>query len=212
MLESSIFAGNINIYKQKQMKVIISSAIILLIINISYGQNDTITDSRDNQKYLTVKIGNQIWTAQNMNFKTTGSYCYGGKPEMCKKYGRLYSWEAAKSVCPDGWHLPSDEEWQELESYLGMSSNELIKKDEWRGTDQGQKLLEDKSIGFNILLAGYRNPPSNYFLKDMQAFFWTSTEEGSQAYFRQFMKGLPQIFRRPRAKSWAMSVRCVKDE
>jgi uncharacterized protein (TIGR02145 family) len=175
------------------------------------SQNDTLTDGRDGQTYLTVTIGNQIWTAQNMNFKLPGSYCYANKSTNCEEFGRLYTWTAAKDVCPDGWHLPSDEEWQELETFLGMSESELTKSDDWRGTDQGKKLIDDPAVGFNILMGGYRNPPSNYFLMNMQAFFWTSTEQGSQAYFRQFMKGLPQIFRRPRVKNWAMSVRCVKD-
>ena len=82
----------------------------------SYGE---LLDKRDNQVYRTVVISNHVWTAQNMNFKTEDdslaqSWCYDDKFENCKKYGRLYNWEAAKKVCPEGWHLPTADEWLEL--------------------------------------------------------------------------------------------------
>ena len=185
---------------------------IILFSNYIISQNNTLTDNRDGKEYETVKIGQQTWMAENLNFNIDKSYCYANNVANCDLYGRLYTWEAAKNVCPEGWHLPSDGEWVQLESHLGMNESELLKKDDWRGTDQGQQLIENHDLGFNILLAGYRNPPSNYFLMGMQAFFWSSTEVGGQAWFRQFMTGIPQIFRRTREKSWAMSVRCVKDE
>lgn len=74
-------------------------------------------DAQGNE-YKTVKIGNQLWMAENLNLKTTGSWCYGNKPSNCKKYGRLYTWKAAMENCPDGWHLPSDDEWEELKNFV----------------------------------------------------------------------------------------------
>ena len=176
------------------------------------AQNDTLVDVRDGQKYETTIIGEQIWMAENLNYKTEKySYCYAGKKANCDKYGRLYRWNSASKACPEGWHLPTDEEWQTLEKELGMADNQLTKENTWRGTDQATKLFSDTTVNFNMLLGGYHNPPSNSFLGGMQSFFWTATNTESHAWYRQMRKGSGQIFRRTRPKSWGMSVRCVKD-
>jgi len=172
---------------------------------------DSLVDERDGQIYKTVVIGDKVWMAENLNFVTQKSWCYASKEENCHEHGRLYFLDAALKACLSGWHLPSDEEWKELEKHLGMPEKELNKTNTWRGTDQGTKLLSDTSLGFNILLAGYRNPPANNMLKDLQAFFWTSTAQNGFGYMRQFYVKSPKIFRRTRPKSWAFSVRCVKD-
>lgn len=82
---------------------------------------DTVVDMRDKRVYRTVKIGEQDWMAENLKFKTkSGSTVYPRDPIHEDVYGRLYSWEAALVACQEGWHLPSDDDWKELEGYLGM--------------------------------------------------------------------------------------------
>jgi uncharacterized protein (TIGR02145 family) len=83
----------------------------------------TFTDSRDGTIYKTVKIGTQTWMAENLNYDAGRrvSVCSGNSEEGCAEYGRLYDWETAKRVCPDGWHLPSYTEWNVLIKYVGGS-------------------------------------------------------------------------------------------
>jgi uncharacterized protein (TIGR02145 family) len=184
---------------------------ILIINNLSAQTGNKIIDARDGKEYKWVKIGEQVWMAQNLNFQCNGSNCYLDKEENCKEFGRLYNLEAAKSVCPAGWHLPSDIEWQEFEKYLGMSETDLVKTNVWRGTNQGKRLVTDTTISFQLLYGGYRNPPSNYNLIKMQAFYWTSSEVQGSAWYRQLYEGIPQIFRSTKKGDWSFSVRCVKD-
>jgi uncharacterized protein (TIGR02145 family) len=116
-----------------------SSSSVYTNPNISYG---SFTDSRDSKTYRTVEIGTQTWMAENLNYKTDSSWCYGNKDSNCSKYGRLYSWAAAmglsssynkslwggsdvnhQGICPSGWHLPSDSEWTVLANYVSQTSN-----------------------------------------------------------------------------------------
>jgi uncharacterized protein (TIGR02145 family) len=80
-----------------------------------------ICDERDGKKYVYTQIDEQIWMAENLNYDICGSKCSGAdtNTETCDKYGRLYNWPMALTICPDGWHLPSYEEWMALIDYAG---------------------------------------------------------------------------------------------
>ena len=98
---------------------------------------DTLLDTRDGQKYRTVKIGTQTWMAQNLNYKVDSSWWYRNDADSGAKYGRLYQWDAAmdgyasstavpsgvQGICPIGWHLPSPNEWDILEIFIDASRN-----------------------------------------------------------------------------------------
>ncbi len=81
--------------------------------------SNTVKDLRDGQTYKTVKIGDQVWMAENLGHETTSSIC--GEKEFLTLYGCLYSWNEAKTVCPVGWHLPSQAEWNTLIEFVGDS-------------------------------------------------------------------------------------------
>ncbi len=94
---------------------------------VKKGSN-VLKDKRDGQKYEIVTIGNQIWMAENIAYETEKSSCYDGVPANGKEYGRLYTWEAAKTVCPDGWHLPTEAEWNTLLSQYGENTSDVYSK------------------------------------------------------------------------------------
>ena len=100
-------------------------------------------------------------------------------------YGLLYTYEAALRAIPEGWRLPTDEDWKKLERYLGMAESEVERENDWRGTTEGALLKEgEHGIGFNALFGGgkmYTDGYSNWYdnesfsRKGQNAYFWTST-------------------------------------
>jgi len=180
------------------------------------------TDSRDGKIYKTTKIKNQEWMAENLSFKVdNGSWNAGGSEEYAK-FGRLYTWDAAKKAVPLGWHLPSDAEWKQLEMVLGMSQEEADAT-EWRGTNIGIKLKAlnvwadtgkgTDDVGFTALPGGFRsNSSSTYYAINFHGYWWTASEyDNSTAWFRYLSYKSTQVFRKYSFKEEAYSVRCVKD-
>lgn len=177
---------------------------------------ESFKDSRDNQTYAAVQIGEQCWMAENLNYATSqGSWCYDESPANCNNYGRLYSWDAANgNICPSGWRLPTDADWRKLETTLGMSSSDASSIG-WRGSDEGTKLKVNGTTGFNVLMAGKKDP-GNMPFGDLNtfAYFWTSTTNAdvpSKAWRRTFSPSESRIFRGDFPKDYYFSVRCIKD-
>jgi uncharacterized protein (TIGR02145 family) len=143
-------------------------------------EKGTFIDSRDAKTYQTVKIGNQEWMAENLNYETENSYCYNDSTENCKKYGRLYTWEAALNACPSGWHLPTIEEFETLISNFGgkeYAGKKLKSLTGWNGVDK---------YGFNVLPAGSRGLDGRFSYAGMLANFWSATAtESDESYARE---------------------------
>ncbi len=100
----------------------------------SWGCGVPIVDRRDGKvhQYGTAKFGNQCWMTNNMRLDAEGKYCYDNVAANCETYGGMYTLYAARVICPEGWHLPSDAEWEKLKSYTVNFGNELVG---WRYDD-----------------------------------------------------------------------------
>jgi uncharacterized protein (TIGR02145 family) len=185
-------------------------------------------DNRDQQTYKIALIGNQVWMAENLNFDTTDSKCYSNSTANCEKYGRLYDWATAtalpsscnssscssqiqpkhKGVCPFGWHIPSDAEWDALIAFAGgnTAGTKLKAKSGWgsgNGTDD---------YGFSALPGGVGGSGS-YFGSVGSIGQWRSATESNAegAYCRNMLDSRAYVNRENNNKSAQYSVRCVLD-
>jgi len=169
----------------------------------------TITDP-DGNTYNTILLGNQCWMKENLKYNTGASWCYNNTSSNCDLYGRLYTFVAATTACPAGWHLPTDEEWKTLEIFLGMDPAQAALTG-WRGTDQGTQLKQGGSSGFEALMGGVYNLG---FFSDLgvAAYFWTSSpENASTSWTRTLKQTETQTGRYTGLKDNGMSVRCMLD-
>ena len=192
----------------------------------------TFTDARDGETYHTVKIGNQVWMAENLRFKAEGSFAAGNDEANVKKFGRLYTWTSAldipaefvdqspakdlamyekmkdknyQGIAPEGWHIPSNKEWEELMGNVDSRSNGA----EFRSACVWQKPGKD-SLGFFALPAGYRFDDGSFRHFGRRARFWSKDEYGKANAYRLSITensvDIEGVYR-----SDALSVRCVKN-
>lgn len=171
------------------------------------------TDPRDENIYRTVKIGKQRWFAKNLNLATPTSHCYEDKSENCERYGRLYKWDEAMKVCPNGWHLPSRAEFDTLVSIAGeLEAFRSMRRD---GDEDWHSQLGDfggtDEFGFSMLPAGaalYDDRDSRYYWRDLHtiSYFWSSTEIDYEVV------GYTNMRWGYRSKIHYFSVRCVMDD
>ncbi len=209
----------------------------------------TVTDI-DGNEYETVKIGDQWWMAENLKVThyrngdpiphvtdgtewsnlSSGAYCeHGNSSDNVATYGLLYNWYAvddSRNIAPEGWHVPSDAEWKQLEMYLGMSQSEADDYG-WRGTNEGSQLAgqadlwEDGSLennaefgtsGFNALPAGYRYNYGGFDDMGNGAYFWSSSEYTSHSAWSRYMGcNSSEVSRYDGNERDGFSVRCVRD-
>lgn len=186
----------------------------------------TFTDERDGNTYNWVRYGNLDWMAENFRYdladdnKTCRLYEVDSKPVDVNKYGRLYTHTGAENACPEGWRLPTDEDWKNLETQLGMSSSDANKKD-WRGNIAKRMLTEyDNAPALNLLLGGYYTPNmtmgmTGYRFMGSKAYYWTAstdTDKGESFYiFRECLYNNNGIRRQSTTDAFFMSVRYVRD-
>ena len=204
------------------MKIsLLISALLLIATSAFAATQESLVDKRDGKAYKTVKIGNQTWMAENLNYNVDSSFCYNNEESNCAKYGRLYKWNAAMKACPDGWHLPSKEEFEILFKFVGGAQ-----EDAWKWENAGKMLKStngwneyegkdgngNDAFGFSALPAGYRNGNGDFNNEGNRAYFWSSTESVSgSAYYMGLDFSKDDAFLNSFYKTHGFSVRCVKD-
>lgn len=182
----------------------------------------TLRDHQGNV-YSTVQIGGQLWMAENLVTDLPHSHCFEDVPLHCELFGRLYPWYVAMEACPAGWHLPTDEEWMQMERHLGMDSVEA-RFAYLRGEGVGGKLRSvshhwdffndgaTNQSGFTALPGGPRYRLGQYGMTGHNGTWWTATEVDSvMAWFRYVGHSHTKVGRLYNEKMDGHSVRCVKD-
>jgi len=232
-----------------QMKTLVPGETVTFYGTYIEQTTGTVTDI-DGNVYQTVKIGDQWWMAENLKVThyrngalipnvedgniwdtlTAGAYCnFDNDDGNVADYGRLYNWRAVddgRNIAPAGWHVPTDEEWKQLEMFLGMSQASADSIG-YRGTDEGGKLKEAGSShwshpntgatnesGFTARGAGYRDGMGNFCAWNYRTFFWTSTEQSSfESWYRRLEWDEARSLRSAYGYGIqpGFSVRCVKD-
>jgi uncharacterized protein (TIGR02145 family) len=173
----------------------------------TYKGSNIYTDSRDGKKYRVVKIGNQVWMAENLNYNANGSKCYDNIESNCQKYGRLYNWNTAKNACPKGWHLPSEAEWITLTDFGGVNNvgTKLKSASGWNNNGNGTDVY-----GFAALPGGF-GVPAGFSNVGYEGIWWSASEYNANSAYDRFMKSDSEnasLATPP--KSSLLSIRCLQ--
>ena len=180
--------------------------ILFILIGSDFIKEQGVFIDADGNKYKTVKIGEQIWMAENLKVtkdrdgNPIQSYCFNDDEKNCEKYGRLYTWDVALKLAPEGWHLPSDEEWKVLVDFLGGSNV------------SGKELAVGGSTGFEAFLAGGADFRGNYLYQDEYALIWSSTETSDERAYHQHVGKDGSSDHFAAMKGARISVRLLKDK
>jgi uncharacterized protein (TIGR02145 family) len=198
----------------------------------------SIYDKRDDNRYKTVAVGDDMWMAENLRFAAPGSFCYDDKDIRCRNYGRLYPWHVAmrlpedfiensmdstiqgavleehQGVCPEGWHIPKRDEWIRLGQFAVKKRKGLgaaLKSRE--GWAQGGSPANNAS-GFNALPAGSRYSSDGEFAElGTSAYFWAADGGGGMgASYWYLVNSKDDFTTEEDFERTAFSLRCVKNK
>jgi len=227
---------------------------ILFFAFTAHSGDNTLTYG--GKTYKTVKIGTQTWMAENLNYDVKGSKCYGesghvitdfdeddnpviktiSKKEAqdnCAKYGRLYDWKTANKVCPKGWHLPSNEDWDKLYRFVDgdtssvhndsrpyespMAGKHLKAKSGWNSHEKSDGNGTD-THGFSALPGGVGDSDGNFSYAGDIGYWWSESEGYPNFAFSRYLNydegaywhyGLTYLFKL--RIYFLFSVRCLQD-
>jgi uncharacterized protein (TIGR02145 family) len=211
--------------------------LVLFCTGLTGLKPQTVKDA-DGNNFKTIDIGNQTWMAANLkttkfndgsdipvvtNDKswyglTTPAYCWFNNDSSSNKaaYGALYNWFAVSSgkLCPEGWHVPSDEEWTALTTYLGGESIAGSKLKE-AGTTHWKNTTRETSneTGFSALPGGFRNLYGKFSNIRSYGTWWSrASQEGQRYAWARTMNKTNQAYRAYFYMKSGFSVRCLKDK
>ena len=219
---------------KKTYKIPFAILIVTIIFSFDVNTSTSQVTDKDGNTYKIVTIGKQIWMAENLNVEhyrngdvipqvqdkeewdalTTGAWCYyDNNSGNGTTYGKLYNWYAVndpRGLAPEGWHVPGDAEWIKLTDFLGgaeIAGNKMKSNNGWDENGNGTN-----SSGFTAIPGGYRNHEGYYTNISKNGLFWTSTEFSStNAWFRNVIGNIPDVYNPNYGKDFGLSVRCLKD-
>ncbi len=180
-------------------------------------EREAVPKDAEGYVYETVEIAGQVWFAENLRtaeHMNGESWCYENDEANCEIFGRLYDWEAAVVACPEGWVLPSDEDWQKLGNYVGddeMLGAKLKSLDFW-DIEEEEEFENFDEYAFNLLPAG-QYVDGYFYEQGDAAFFWTSTAKDSgPIWSRSLRSESNEVVRSLFSSEHAFSVRCIREE
>jgi uncharacterized protein (TIGR02145 family) len=228
----------------KKLRLVVSCTIVCCMLAGSCTHEGGVTDI-DGNTYQTVRIGSQEWMAENLKTtryrdgsdiecpgtdddswenNTSGAYAWHDNDINNKEtYGALYNWPAvnsARGLCPEGWHIPTDTEWQTLVDYLGgeeiaggsmkSTRTEPEAHPRWDSPNTGAT----NHSGFAALPGGLRRSDGTFRESGVYSAWWAATEDDAtetEAWHRSISYFDTLVFHFVYGKGSGMSIRCVKD-
>jgi uncharacterized protein (TIGR02145 family) len=181
--------------------ILLLSLSFLYLTSVIHAQESvqgTLKDSRDNTIYQTVQIGDQIWMAENLSYFSDSSVCYDNYNTNCYIYGRLYTWEEAKEVCPKGWRLPTKRDFEILLNNFPDGAYPF--------------LVNEDETGFNALFGGWQYDDGEFSSKGFYGEWWSSTQ-GDNGYV--WSLSISKYYKSADlggSQARALSVRCIKNK
>lgn len=185
----------------------------------SYG---AMTDPRDGKEYKTFEIMGKVWMAENLNYADSvstpslkgNSWCYDNDEAKCEELGRFYTWDVAMEVCPDGWHLPTNSEWENLFAAVDEFGNAgaLLKSESgWVNGGNGTD-----ASGFAALPAGLSYSDGRSYYAGDYAHFWSASQSededaGDYAYYVLLYSSHRYVNLSNYFKTYGYSVRCLQN-
>jgi len=195
---------------------------------LCYSVGASLCDGRDGKSYKLVVIGTQTWMAENLNYNASGSICYNNSDTNCEKYGRLYNWATAmngytsstadpsgvQGICPEGWHLPSQAEWNALTTYIQSTKSctncdeQYLRTTTW---NSGYDTYGFKALPGGIFSGSYFQSGGSSDASSGCGLWWSATEYNSTNAQNRTMCGGSAAYWEQYEKTYAFSVRCIKN-
>ncbi len=197
--------------------------------NSCSNADEPLTDPRDGKVYKTVKIGNQVWMAENLNYDVEGSWTNDSLDKDGSIYGRFYTFGRAKKACPDGWHLPTFDEIDELRENtggVGLAGKNLKATSGWDKDEEGKDGNGTDKYCFGIKASGKsQNKEDGVYGVGKYAQLWTSTtfirpeydsygnriDRGSKVYYFSFTSS-DSVYIESYDTTPAWNIRCLKGD
>lgn len=197
-------------------------------VDMQANPRGSFMDERNGNEYHFVTIAGLDWTTENSRYDTgddntrsiyatqeiPGDYGTTTNAATVAHYGYLYTYEGAMAAAPEGWRLPTDDDWKKLETALGMAKQQAD-GDEWRGSNQAEVLHAE--TGLNLLYAGFNDQnstsyASHFYFMGATGYYWTATSPSEGlAYFRKIRYNSGQVYRHTIKINNMLSVRFVRD-